>query len=76
MMKMLTWFNQLKPAFGKDRFFFEDELDEMLYLKKTKMFENWQDKINPTHLKSWVFKFIKILILSTNNFQRRIYFSF
>ena len=29
-----TWFTDLKPAFGKDRFFFQNELDEMLYLKK------------------------------------------
>ena len=32
----VTWFDQLKPAFGKDRFFFQNELDEMLYLKKQK----------------------------------------
>jgi L-lysine 2,3-aminomutase len=31
-----TWFADLKPAFGKDRFFFQNELDEMLYLKKEK----------------------------------------
>lgn len=25
-----TWFDDLKPAFGEDRFFFSDELDGML----------------------------------------------
>ena len=29
-----TWLDQLKPAFGEDKFFFEDELAEMLALKK------------------------------------------
>lgn len=33
-----TWFNDLEPAFGKDKFFFEDELNIMLN-KKEKMFE-------------------------------------
>lgn len=31
-----TWFNQLKPAFGKERFFFEEELDEILYMNEEK----------------------------------------
>ncbi len=30
----VTWFDDLKPAFGKDKFFFEDELEKMLNLKK------------------------------------------
>ena len=33
-----TWFDDLEPAFGKDKFFFEDELEKMLN-KKEKMFE-------------------------------------
>lgn len=33
-----TWFNDLEPAFGEDKFFFEDELERMLNLKE-KMFE-------------------------------------
>ena len=33
-----TWFSQLKPAFGQEKFFFEDELNEMLALKES-MFE-------------------------------------
>lgn len=33
----VTWFDGLKPAFGKDRFFFQDELDKMLYLRKEKL---------------------------------------
>ena len=34
----VTWFSELEPAFGKDKFFFEDELNKMLN-KKEKMFE-------------------------------------
>ncbi|HDZ76393.1 MAG TPA: lysine 2,3-aminomutase, partial [Desulfobacteraceae bacterium] len=26
-----VWLNELKPAFGKDRFFFEDELDRIYH---------------------------------------------
>jgi KamA family protein len=33
-----TWFTDLEPAFGEDKFFFEDELEKMLN-KKEKMFE-------------------------------------
>ena len=33
-----TWFSELKPAFGEEKFFFEDELDEILALKES-MFE-------------------------------------
>lgn len=29
-----TWFNDLEPAFGEDKFFFEDELEGMLNLKE------------------------------------------
>lgn len=32
-----TWLNELQPAFGEDRFFFEDELDEMFYQKSLMM---------------------------------------
>ena len=32
-----TWFNDLEPAFGEDKFFFEDELEKMLNIKE-KMF--------------------------------------
>jgi len=33
-----TWFSQLKPAFGENKFFFEDELNDMLSMKQS-MFE-------------------------------------
>jgi KamA family protein len=33
-----TWFSQLKPAFGREKFFFEDELNEML-ARKERLFE-------------------------------------
>jgi len=26
-----TWYSDLKPAFGNDKFFFTDELNEILY---------------------------------------------
>jgi KamA family protein len=28
-----TWLNELKPAFGKDKFFFEEELEEVYHIK-------------------------------------------
>jgi KamA family protein len=34
-----TWFSDLKPAFGEEKFFFEDELEEMLN-EKHEMFSN------------------------------------
>lgn len=39
-----TWLNDLTPAFGEDKFFFENELDEMLEnqrLEKEKAFEKY-----------------------------------
>jgi len=32
-----TWLTELKPAFGKDKFFYEDELEEMFYQKSLLM---------------------------------------
>lgn len=32
-----TWLTELKPAFGKDKFFYEDELEEMFYQKSILM---------------------------------------
>jgi len=30
----VTWFDDLKPAFGEEKFFFEEELNELLQKKK------------------------------------------
>ena len=36
-----TWLTQLTPAFGADKFFYEDELDEILQSKKSQSFEKF-----------------------------------
>ncbi|MBZ0200277.1 MAG: lysine 2,3-aminomutase [Ignavibacteriaceae bacterium] len=33
-----TWFNQLRPAFGKDKFFFQDELNQIISSNYGQMF--------------------------------------
>lgn len=38
--KKATWFDQLKPAFGEDKFFFQDELDQILREKEEKFAES------------------------------------
>jgi KamA family protein len=35
-----TWLNELKPAFGEDRFFYQDELDKLVKAKEGQMFFN------------------------------------
>ena len=35
-----TWLNELKPAFGEDRFFYQDELDQLVKAKEGQMFFN------------------------------------
>lgn len=35
-----TWLNELKPAFGQDRFFYQDELDQLVKAREGQMFFN------------------------------------
>jgi KamA family protein len=35
-----TWLNELKPAFGEDRFFYQDELDQLVKANEGQMFFN------------------------------------
>ncbi len=35
-----TWYNHLKPAFGEDKFFFQDELNELLRRNEGQMYFN------------------------------------
>ncbi len=35
-----TWLNELKPAFGEHRFFYQDELDQLVKAKEGQMFFN------------------------------------
>jgi len=35
-----TWLNELKPAFGEDRFFYQDELDQLVKAREGQMFFN------------------------------------
>ncbi len=41
-----TWLNQLKPAFGESKFFYEDELEVMLQTKREKFEKLEQDKFD------------------------------
>ncbi len=34
----ISWYNELMPAFGKDKFFFQDEMNEILMTKNGQMF--------------------------------------
>ncbi len=38
-----TWLNQLRPAFGDDKFFFQDELNELFHSKQGQYFDNKVD---------------------------------
>jgi KamA family protein len=43
-----TWLNDLEPAFGEDKFFFQDELDELIHSKHGQKF--FDSKIEDTEL--------------------------
>jgi KamA family protein len=38
-----TWLNELKPAFGEDRFFYQDELDQLVKAREGQMFFNSEE---------------------------------
>ncbi len=41
----VSWYNELMPAFGKDKFFFQDEMNEILITKNGQLFfdDNFED---------------------------------
>jgi len=39
-----TWLNELRPAFGKDKFFFQDELNELVHSNQGQMY--FDSKVN------------------------------
>ena len=39
-----TWLNELRPAFGKDKFFFQDELNELIHSNQGQMY--FDSKVN------------------------------
>jgi KamA family protein len=38
-----TWLNELEPAFGEDRFFYQDELDQLVKAREGQMFFNSEE---------------------------------